>query len=208
MARKKWTPQTEVTDELIRSREKRKWQVAYRRYVLEKAPSESYARYFGLDFENLRNWFELQFTPGLDWENFGKAWQFDHVLPTTYFDYSNEDDLLLCWNFINIHVGKLDEDKNSSRIGLFSIKPYFQGLYDKTGFYLCGKMLHKINAIEMSGIGGHSSLENFILDRNPMLEQIAGFDEEEFNRLNKGNSATDILLEREILRKFGSGPKP
>jgi hypothetical protein len=36
--------------------------VAYRRYVLEKAPSESYARYFGLDIETLRQWFELQFT--------------------------------------------------------------------------------------------------------------------------------------------------
>ena len=62
MARKAWTPQTEITDSLIRFREKRKWQLSYRRYVLEKAPSEAYAPYFGLDIETLRQWFEAQFT--------------------------------------------------------------------------------------------------------------------------------------------------
>ncbi len=208
MARKKWTSQTEVTDELIRSREKRKWQVAYRRYVLEKAPSEVYARYFGLDMETLRNWFELQFTPDLNWENFGKAWQFDHLVPTTYFDYSNEQDLLLCWNFINIHIGKLDEHKNSRRIDLLAVKAYFRELYNNTGFDLCQKMIDKISAIESSGIKGYPALEDFIIAKKPMLETIASFDQQEFNSLNKGYSATDILLEREILRKFGSGPKP
>jgi hypothetical protein len=102
MPRKKWTPQTEVTESLIRFREKRKWQLGYRRYVLERSPSESYAPYFGLDIETLRKWFELQFTDELTWDNFGKAWQFDHIIPATYFDYSNENDLQLCWSFINI----------------------------------------------------------------------------------------------------------
>ncbi|MDB5209545.1 MAG: hypothetical protein JWQ30_372 [Sediminibacterium sp.] len=209
MARKRWTPQTEITESLIRFREKRKWQLSYRRYVLERAPSESYAPYFGLDIETLRKWFELQFTDELNWDNFGKAWQFDHIVPTTYFDYSNETDLLLCWNFINIRVEKLEPGNNRGhRIDPIAVRPYFKDLYNKTGYPLCLKMLEKIAAIEVSNIGSHPAIENFIIDNRALLEHISSFDHEEFNSLNKGVTAEDVLLEREILRKFGSGQKP
>ena len=209
MARKAWTPQTEITDSLIRFREKRKWQLSYRRYVLEKAPSEAYAPYFGLDIETLRQWFEAQFTEELNWDNFGKAWQFDHIVPTTYFDYSNEDDLKLCWSFINIRVEKLLLNKNrGNRIDLLAVRPYFQDLYDKTGYSLCPKMLQKINSIEVSNIESRPSIENFIIEKKALLEHITGFTNDEFNLLNQGMTADQILLEREILRKFGSGQKP
>jgi hypothetical protein len=209
MARKRWTPQEEITDALLRFREKRKWQVAYRRYVLERSPSESYAPYFGLDIETLRQWFELQFTDELNWDNFGKAWQFEHIIPATNFDYSNENDLVLCWNFINIRVEKLSSDKtHSDRIDPLAVRPYFQDLYNKTGYSLCLKMLEKIETIEIANIESHPAIENFIINNRSLLENIAVFDHAEFNSLNQGSSVADILLEREILRKFGSGQKP
>ncbi len=209
MPRKTWTPQTEVTDSLIRFREKRKWQLSYRRYVLEKMPSEAYAPYFGLDIETLRNWFELQFTEDINWDNFGKAWQFDHIVPTTYFDYTNEADLFLCWNFINLRVEKIESNKNrGNRIDLLAVKPYFQELYHRTGYSLCSKMLAKIETIEVSNIESHPAIENFILQNKAHLESITTLDHTEFNRLNQGITLSDLLLEREIVRKFGSGPKP
>lgn len=208
MARKRWTPQTEITESLIRIREKKKWQLSYRRYVLEKLPSESYAPYFGLDIETLRNWFELQFTDDLAWDNFGKAWQFEHIVPATYFDYSNEADLLLCWNFINIRVEKLEQGKTGEhRINPLAVRSYFQVLYNKTSFPFCLKMLEKIAAIEAT-VEHSPTIESFIIDNKDLLEHISGFDHEEFNSLNKGSTPQDILLEREILRKFGSGQKP
>lgn len=209
MPRKTWTPQTEVTDSLIRFREKRKWQLSYRRYVLEKMPSEAYAPYFGLDIETLRNWFELQFTEDINWDNFGKAWQFDHIVPTTYFDYTNEADLFLCWNFINIRVEKIESNKNrGNRIDLLAVKPYFQELFNRTGYSLCSKMLAKIETIEVSNIESHPAIENFILQNKAHLESITTLDHTEFNRLNQGITLSELLLEREIVRKFGSGPKP
>ena len=54
MARKKWTPRDEITPELLAAREKRKWQIALRRYVLDGNPSTRYAPYFGLDIKTLR----------------------------------------------------------------------------------------------------------------------------------------------------------
>jgi hypothetical protein len=209
MARKRWTPQEEITDTLLRIREKKKWQLAYRRYVIEKAPSESYARYFGLDIESLRQWFELQFTEGLDWGNFGKAWQFEHIVPATYFDYSDEEDRVLCWSFINIGIEKLEQEKGrGNKIDPMAVRPYFQELYNKTGFSLCLKMLEKIETIELANTECHPSIENFILHNKSRLEHMASFDQFEFNSLNQGSSVQDILLEREILRKFGSGQKP
>lgn len=67
MSRKKWEPQTAITPALLKTREKRKWQIALRRYVLERNVCVDYAPYFGLDIERMRHWFECQFPPGIGW---------------------------------------------------------------------------------------------------------------------------------------------
>ena len=203
MARKRWTPNEEVTDSLIRIREKRKWQLAYRRYVLEGTPSEAYALYFGLDAKSLRKWFEIQFKDDLNWESFGAKWQFDHIVPASYFDYSNEEDLKLCWSFINIRVERLENNKNrGNRVDIISVRPYFEALYQKTQFSLCAKMLDKIALLEISNIASSSTIEQFIIDNKANLEQIAGLSPEEFGKYNSGMKLSEILLEREILKKF------
>lgn len=203
MARKRWTPQEEVTDSLLKFREKRKWQLAYRRYVLEGAPSEFYAPYFGLSASTLRRWFEIQFTDGLGWDNFGTHWQFDHIVPAAYFDYSAEEDLKLCWSFINLKVEPIDQHKNrGNRIDVISVRPYFQKLYEQTGFFLCQKMLDKIATLEISEIESSPSMEAFIIENKTALEQITQLTREEFARYNAGMSIEDLLLEREILKKF------
>jgi hypothetical protein len=201
MARKKWTPQTEITDSLLKFREKRKWQLSYRRYVLERMPCEAYAPYFGLDIETLRQWFALQFTEGLSWDNFGAAWQFDHIIPSTYFDYSNEEDLGLCWNFINIRVDRLPGAGN--RTDLLTARPYFQNLLQKTGYSVCRKMLEKIETIERLNTTASPAIEDFLATNHQLVETIQSLSAEEFNRLNQGNTVQDLLLEREILKKFG-----
>lgn len=210
MARKKWTPQAEVTDSLLKLREKRKWQLAYRRYVLEGAPSESYAPYFGLSAADLRTWFELQFGQGLGWENFGTHWQFDHIVPATYFDYSKEEDLKLCWSFINLRVEPIAQPEtggpssppHKNQIDVISARPYFQRLYDQTGLLLCQKMLDKIASLEISQIEATPAIESFICANKETLEQIADLTPAEFARYNTGTPIKDIFLEREILRKF------
>jgi hypothetical protein len=205
MQRKKWTPKEEITEALLKFREKRKWQLALRRYILEKKPSIFYAPYFGLDVDGCREWIELQFTADLNWANFAKAWQFDHVVPTNYFDFDNGEDLKLCWNFINIRVDKLEPGKNSgSRVDLLSAKPYFQDLYNKTGYGFCLKMIDKISAIEISNMESHPEIEGFLINNKEKLETIASLSQEEFEKFNRGSSLKDILLERAILKKFGT----
>ena len=73
MKRKRWTAQTEVNEELLTFREKRKWQIALRRYVIEQNRSSFYAPYFGLDIKSFRDWIEVQFDRGMNWDNFSKV---------------------------------------------------------------------------------------------------------------------------------------
>jgi hypothetical protein len=204
MSRKKWTPKEEVTDSLLKFREKRKWQLALRRYVLEQNKNSAYAYYFGLGIEEFRKWIEIQFTEELSWENFGTAWQFDHIVPVAYFDFAIEEDLLLCWNFINIRVERIELNKvRGNRIDVMSVRPYFEALYKKTGYAFCLKMLDKINIIDVSNIVSEPVIEDFIIQNKTHLELVSTLSKEEFSLLNLGKSINDILLEREIIKKFG-----
>jgi hypothetical protein len=194
----------ETPESLLKKREKRKWQIALRRYVIQKGQSGAYARYFGLDIEFFREWISIQFKDDLSWENFADKWQFDHIVPVAYFDFANEKDLLLCWNFINIRVERIEHNKaRGNRIDVIGVRNYFEDLYSKTKYPFCLKMLEKIRTIEVANIESNTELEAFIIKNRAYFEQIASFNQADFQRLNQGVSISGVLAEKEIVRKFG-----
>ena len=194
----------ELTPELKIFNDKRRWQIALRRYVLKKMAGAIYAPYFGIDVNSFREWIALQFTEELNWDNFGKTWQFDHVVPTTYFDFDTEEDLMLCWNFVNIRVERLHLNKaRGNRIDVFAVKPYFEDLYNRTGYGFCLKMIEKLAKLEASNIESHPAIENFLIKNKEHLESVSTLNIHEFEKFNQGILLKDILLEREILKKFG-----
>jgi hypothetical protein len=197
-------PGNETPASLLKFREKRKWQIALRRYVLEKAQSAEYAPYFGIDIEGFRKWIELQFTEGVNWENFGSSWQLDHIVPVAYFDFGIREDLLVCWNFINIRVERLELNKaRGNRVDVLVVKKYFEDLLEKTNYSICHKMVEKINQIEVSNICCFPELEDFIIERKKDLEAITDLSIDDLRTINKGSTLKDVLLQKEILKKFG-----
>lgn len=203
MARKRWTPQTEITDSLLRLREKRKWQLAYRRYVVEQKPSETYGQFFGLDIQTLREWFSLQFREAVNWGNYGKAWQFEHIVPATYFSFSNDKELKLCWSFINMRVQSLDDESQSTpSFNLLAAKTYFFQLHQKSQLPVCSGMLEKLSEIEEQNAEVPASLYDFLSNQKDRIEKIQMLDSGELDQLNRGVALNEILLEREILKKF------
>lgn len=184
--------------ELYQSREKKKWQIALRRYVIEKQPSTRYAPYFGLDIAELRNWIELQFNEGQNWSNFGVEWQLEHVLPARFFNLQHEDDRQLCWNFINIRVEQI-----SGGAGIISPWLYFSYMYNKTGLLQCKKMMNKIETL-MPNENNHK-LTEFLKSNKNVIETLASWNETDFLRINKGEGTWEqIIKEKEIVKKFGS----
>ena len=203
MKRKRWTPQTEVTDSLVRFREKRKWQISLRRYILEHHKASFYAPYFGLDIKNFRKWIEIQFTGDMNWESFSKTWQFDHIVPVTYFDFEQEAELRLCWNFTNIRVEKLHLNKNrGNRVDVLAAKAYFETLYQRTQYPICLDMVHKIEQIEISEIESGRHLEQFILENIELISTISTFSSYDYDNLNKGADLKDILAERAFFSRL------
>jgi hypothetical protein len=205
MARKKWTVKTEVDEALIQFREKRKWQIALRRYVLDKNKSSYYAPFFGLDIEKFREWIACQFDEDLNWQTFATAWQFDHIVPVAYFNFNYEEDMRLCWNFTNIRVEKIDPNKNrGNRVDVLAAKTYFEVLFERTGYLMCRKMIEKITQIESSQISANENLSRFIKQNKSYLDHLSGFTSYEYDKLNTGVPFESVLFEANFLKKFST----
>lgn len=202
MARKRHTKQEE-TPELLKFREKRKWQIALRRYVLEKSPCFAYAPYFALDIEHMRKWFGSQFKEGIGWETFGVNWQFDHIIPVTYFDFAEEEDLKLCWNFINIRVDPMEPGKDKgTRLDMLSARNFFQELWKKTQYLVCQQLLNKIDEIELTETISSVAQQAFIKEHEYYLKSIEGYSAVEFELLNKGRSIEEVKKESQFIKNF------
>ncbi|MBS1577830.1 MAG: hypothetical protein JST09_21200 [Bacteroidetes bacterium] len=203
MLRKKREAKTHITPELLKFREKRKWQIALRRYVLERNICFQYAPYFGLDIENMRKWFEMQFKKDTGWQDFAEEWQFDHIIPVTYFDFSIEEDLKLCWNFTNLRVELLQQNKDrGSRLDILAAKGYFEELYKATNYLPCLKMLQKINQIELSELISSERQQQFIQENQTYLAMIENYSNFEFELLNHGRSVEEVNKEIAFFKKF------
>ncbi|MEO6313756.1 MAG: hypothetical protein ABIU63_02770 [Chitinophagaceae bacterium] len=204
MPRKKWVARTEITPDLTKSREKRKWQIALRRYVVEQHLSKSYAPYFGLDIASLRSWFESQFD-GVGWDDFGSLWQFEHIIPVTLFDFNQESELKLCWHFLNMGIS-ITNSANSAQekngIDLLLAKQYFTQLYATSGYEPCLQYLAKIEQIENAHRPGTSRQATFIKNHEHFLTYARGFGAFEFERLNTGSSLDQVTKEVDFLKKF------
>ena len=197
-------PDQEATSSAFKFKEKRKWQIALRRYILQNNQTSAYAPYFGLDIQSFRNWIELQFTEGLNWDNFGTAWQFDHIVPVTFFDFEQEQDLYLCWNFINIRVERLGEQNNkANKTALLVVRNYFEDLFNKTSFQVCRQMVDRIQQMEAAVIMYNPKQENYLKENKGKVEALIGLTAGEMSLFNQGTSLKDILLQKEILKKFG-----
>jgi hypothetical protein len=208
MARKKREVQTELTPSLIKFREKRKWQIALRRYVLERNICLDYAPYFGLDIENMRKWFEYQFTEEVGWDDFASKWQFDHIIPVTYFNFSNEDDLKMCWSFTNIRVELFGLNKEGgNRLDVMAAKQYFKKLYETTGYAMCQRLLLKIEQIELSDFIGTDGQQAFIRENIEYLKMIENYTAFEFELINRGRDINEVKKELEFLKKFDNTAK-
>lgn len=58
--------------------------------------------FVGYDVSNLMARLELNFKPGMTWQNHGKVWHIDHKKPLKYFDYSDEKQVKLSWLLCNL----------------------------------------------------------------------------------------------------------
>jgi hypothetical protein len=53
---------------------------------------------------DLKRHFESQFRPGMNWSNYGRVWNVDHIRPRNSFSYKSPSDkqFKLCWSLSNL----------------------------------------------------------------------------------------------------------
>lgn len=203
MARKRWEAKGENTPELLQFREKRKWQTTFRRYVIEQSPCPTYAAYFGLDIKNIRLWFEQQFQEEMTWESFGKNWQFEHIIPLSLFDHSNDEDLRLCWNFINIRIQQMDPPATDHP--MLAAATYLQRLFEETKYPIAKALLEKVEKEQRSFLEQTTQQVQFLRNQEAYLKELANFHAFEFELINHGKSIDEVKAELALLRK---DPRP
>jgi hypothetical protein len=85
-----------------------KLSVAYRAYISGKLKrykvKKAYktTKLLGCDMHWLVAWLEVQFRPGMTWENYGPAWHIDHIKPCKKFDLSDPRQQRLCFHWTNL----------------------------------------------------------------------------------------------------------
>lgn len=191
-------------DSAIQLALKRKWQIALRRYLFENHPSIDYAGYFALPSPEFKAWIESQFTEGMNWENFGKEWNLTQRLPAHLFDLTDKSDLALCWHFLNIAVQDLKEESSTQTLELLATRKHLEALYKTTNLPKVQEMLNRLTIMEEVGSQISASSKEFLRNLAPKLEKMKEFEGEDFARLNKGEELDVLLMEKDIIKKYGS----
>ena len=66
--------------------------------------------------EQLKKYLEKQFKKGMSWNNYGKVWELDHIIPCCKFDLTKQTQQKKCFNFRNLQPLTIYE--NRSKHGL------------------------------------------------------------------------------------------
>jgi hypothetical protein len=59
-------------------------------------------RYTGCEIKELRLWIEQQFAEGMGWGN-TTEWHIDHYVPVSYFNFEEEEQIKICFNWRNLN---------------------------------------------------------------------------------------------------------
>jgi hypothetical protein len=105
VAKRNWKRKAFATDmvykltEYIRNRINRE----LRRLIENRAKKSISIRDLGCSVDELREYLESKFQPGMDWQNWSLAgWHIDHIKPLKAFDLAKREELLAAFHYTNL----------------------------------------------------------------------------------------------------------
>lgn len=73
----------------------------FKQAVFNKYKYTSVINLTGCSIEELRNYLEMKFQKGMNWENQGE-WHIDHIMPCSSFDLTKEEEQKKCFHYTNL----------------------------------------------------------------------------------------------------------
>lgn len=95
-------------------------------HKLLKNQKTSFLKILGCNFEQFKKWIEFQFEEDMNWDNFGKIWQIDHILPIYQFNLLNENEKNICFSWTNLQP--LYNDENRKKYRNLELHYYFNSI--------------------------------------------------------------------------------
>jgi len=81
--------------------------------------------YLGCSFEYLKKHLEEQFTPDINWDNFGSFWHIDHIVPLSFCNDNDIEFMKILTHYSNLRPLKKEENfKKGNKIDLTLANSY------------------------------------------------------------------------------------
>ena len=73
--------------------------------------------YLGCTIIEFKDKLSSEFTKEMSWENYGKVWHIDHIVPVSSFDFKDEQSQRICFHYSNMRpLGAIDNMKKGDKI--------------------------------------------------------------------------------------------
>ncbi len=109
-----WKKEKRVKDVTYKLKENMSRRIRYELNTLLKGKkTQRTFEYLGCSIEELKTYLESKFIENMSWDNYGKAWHIDHIIPCNAWDFSNEFENKCCWNYRNLQP--LNSTENQSK---------------------------------------------------------------------------------------------
>lgn len=69
----------------------------------------------GCSINDFRIYIESRFEPGMTWDNYGKVWHVDHIMPCAIFDLTKPEHQRRCFHFSNMQPLFVSENMKKNR---------------------------------------------------------------------------------------------
>lgn len=72
------------------------------RQLKGRRKKDSTMKIIGCSMADLKRHLESQFKARMSWENYGRVWHVDHIVPSSYFDLTEPEEIRRCYHFSNL----------------------------------------------------------------------------------------------------------
>lgn len=78
--------------------------------------------YLGAPMPLITQWLEWNMTDEMNWDNYGVSWEIDHTLAINLFDVASEEEMLVCFSWMNLMpLPKIINLKKSDNLNMWRI---------------------------------------------------------------------------------------
>ncbi len=107
-----------------------------------------YSNFLGCDVDFFKKWLEYRFNDNMNWKNMGSEWHIDHILPISKFDFTNPNDIKICYHWTNLQP--LESKNNMSKSNNILLHDYFNNFISVFRFNATNKKFIGYQAVSES----------------------------------------------------------